>query len=366
MLRNLFVPVVMTSLVLLMFPPAHAAAEKTAAPAAVEAAPKANPPPPPSPPANPRAKIQDDIASAVLTAMIKSDDPRALALSAKFMRNADLAPNEERSEENQNARQEAQLAKAFGLIAKPEHKAAEGFVRYAVASFCVAFPDRKLCAEKDRLIEYANQDMTNAVPWIMVAAREFAAGRNLEAQLFLARAADAKTSSWYYREAVATALQYANRAKGVDAKFADASVVAFTVAGGTTIPEFRRLSQMCAPSPEGKLPEGRYEACRKIAALLQNKAETNVEMIVALRALERMATGENKADEAKQHEAALTRFQGDINRLWKEAMKFPPTTPAEAERVTAFVTELATSGERAATVSAQKKYLVAAATLPAK
>jgi hypothetical protein len=321
---------------------------------------KANPPPPPAPPANPRADIQENIARAVLATMAKSDDPRAIALSSKFARTMDTPEGKERPSAEQDDRQEAALAKALAMIDKPEHKSAANFVRFSVASFCNAFVERKLCAARDRMVEFANNDATNVVPWIMVAAREFAAGRQLEAQLFLDKAASAKSSTWYYQEAIALAKKYADSAKGVDAKFGDAAAVTFLVAGQVTLPEFRRYSQMCNPDAEGKLPEGRYQACRKVAALLQS-GDTNVETIVGLRALERMALGENKADEAKQHADALTKFQGDISRLWREHLKFPPTNAADAARVTAFVADAASVGERLATITAQKTYFTSTA-----
>lgn len=325
---------------------------------------KANPPPPPAPPANPRAEIQENIARTVLAAMTKSDDPRAIALSSKFARIVDVPEGKELPTAEQDDRQEAALTKALAMIEKPEHKGAANFVRFSVASFCNAFTERKLCAARDRMVEFANNDATNAVPWVMVAAREFAAGRQLEAQLFLDRAATAKTSTWYYQEALALGKKYADNAKGVDAKLGDAVAVTFLLAGQLTLPEFRRYSQMCNPDGEGKLPPGRYEACRKVAAVLMT-GDTNVETIVGLRALERMALGESKAEEAKRHADALTKFQGDISKLWRDHMKFPPTNAQEAARVSAYVTDAASMGERLATVAAQKKFMAEVAS-PAK
>ncbi len=316
-------------------------------------------PPPPALKPHPRAEAQDRIGKTILQSMMASEDPRALALSAKFARTAGMSAGEPRKQEEQDAIQEALLAKAFKMIAEPQHKSADGFVRYAVASFCLGFPDRKLCAEKDRVLELANLQMSNAIPWLMVASREFSQGRNLESQVFLERATTATSVNWYFREAMEVANQYARKAKEIDDNFADAAVVTFNVGGETTIPDYKRYTQMCNPNPEGKLPDGRYEACRKVAALLINLGETNIDAIVAIKALERMALGEKKENDAKRHNTELAEFQAGISRLWKIYLKYPPTTPAEASLITTFVSDLVTSGERAATVTAQKKFFVA-------
>lgn len=305
----------------------------------------------PAAPVNPRVAVIARITKSALQTMAKSNDPVALVLSAKYVRDADLKPGEERTEVQKNYLQLAALTRAKKLST---HKNS-GLVDFQIAMFCIGLPKEPICDGKDTLELFAQREPTTSVGWVVLAGREFAQGRNPNAQTYLQKAAKAKKSVWFYKEGGAVALKYAKAVKGVDIKPGDAEAAAFDLMGGMTLPTYKRLSQMCMPDPESKLPEGRYPVCRQIAQLLIDDSETNLEVLVGYSVLERLAIGEKKDEQAKSALAQYNTLQTANDFLWKTVLKFPPQTDADGSGLVLYFADLASQGEVSATRLALKR-----------
>jgi hypothetical protein len=231
-------------------------------------------------------------------------------------------------------------------LVKTERERAQ--VEFEVALFCMGFIDLKLCQGEDRVLKYGQNHPENAVAWIMVAAREFARGFHPEAQIFLALAAKSDSTDWFYRDALQVALKYARELKQPGAVLGDAEVVAFDIAGQLTIPAFSRLSQMCNPDPTGKLPDGRYEACHRIAKIMIDHGQTNVELSVGYRVEQRLAEGEKNEAAGKEAGAKFAALQAANKFLW-EKNKYPPVSIEDAKALVNYVVDVASVGEVKAT-----------------
>ena len=333
---------------------ATSAAANVPAPATNSTAVVATPAPVPTPaPVNPRVAVIERISQAALQAMSQSNDPVALVLSAKYVRDANLKPGEQRDDVEKADLQAAALMRAQKLTTKENR----GFVYSQIAMFCLGFPAKSLCNGVDPAQTFAESAPENVTGWLIMAGRDFSQGLNAIAQTYLEKAANAKSSAWFYKEGAANALKYAKKVKGpaIKIKAGDAEAAVFTILNGITLPAYKQFSQMCNPDGEGKLPEGRYPLCRQVAQLLIDQGETNVELFVGYKALERLANGEKKADEAK---LALDRYnatQAAIDFLWKSTLKFPPQTGTEAVGFKAYFADFVQYGEVKATRNALKR-----------
>jgi len=332
--------------------PATADEPKSDAPAsASNSTPIVAPATTPVAPINPRVAVIERIAQAAWKAMAKSSDPVALVLSAKYVRDAGLKAGEERTDAQKLDLQSAALAKAKKL-STPQNS---GFENFQIAMFCIGFPDKPVCGDRDPVQAFAESAPDNAIGWLAIAGRDYGRGLNTIAQASLEKAAKAKTLVWFYKEGAAVALRYAKAAKDPDTKAGDAEAAAFELLGGMTLPAYNRFSQMCRPDPEGKLPEGRYPLCRKVAQLLIAQGETNVELLVGYRVLERLAAGEKKTDEAKVAADSHSAIQAAIEQLWKLSLKFPPQSAADGAALTHYFDDLVKQGEVSATRLAIKR-----------
>ncbi len=312
--------------------------------------------------ADKRQAIEQEIVQNTLAAMAASNDAVAVALSAKSVRLAGVESGKTRTTIEQDGLQAAAMRRAMTLaesiqdIAKRDETLA--FVRFVLANQCAGLPNQPFCLERNPLFQFVNNHPTNTYGWMLFAATEFAMGRNMETGILLKRASNESALDWHYSQAMEIGLRYA-RSVGPSISASDkAGVVesaAFTVAGEMPLPPFHRFSQMCNPDPEGKLPDGRYEVCRMLANRMITFGKSNIEVIVGLRALERMALGEKKDAEARDYGNQLADFQARINMLWKEKLTYPPTNPKEAVQFAAFLDEMILVGERRATEYMQKK-----------
>ena len=330
--------------------PSAAANTSGAVPAASSAAAVAAQTPIPAP-VNPRLAVIERISQAALRAMSQSNDPVALVLSAKYVRDANLKPEEKRDDAEKADLQAAALMRAQKLMTKES----SGFVNSQIAMYCLGFPAKSLCNGADPAQTFAESSPENVTGWLIMAGREFSQGLNAIAQTYLEKAANAKSSAWFYKEGAAYALKYAKKVKGPAIKAGDAEAAAFTILNGMTMPSYKQFSQMCNPDGEGKLPEGRYPLCRQVAQLLIDQGETNVELFVGYKALERLANGVKKADEAK---AALDRYnttQAAIDFLWKSTLTFPPQTARDTVGFKAYFADFLKYGEVKATRNALKR-----------
>ncbi len=312
-----------------------------------------------------RAEIHQRIVQSALALMASSNDPSAIALSAKSVRLSDQEDGKVRTDADQDKRQEAALQKAWQLAedtTSPEQRElARSFVQFVMASHCAGLINAPMCLERNRVIDFANNFPRNAIGWLIFAGSEFLQGRNIETQVLLSRASNEPDLDWYFSRAVGMGLHYARLAAksagGLD-RFADEEVAALMIAGELTMPQFSRFSQMCNPDPEGTLSTGRYEICRKMAEKMIAIGKTNIEMMVGLRAMERMAQGEKKDDEAKMYGERLAKFQSGITTLWKTKLSYPPTKTTDAAEFTGFVNDLIRVGERQATENLMRKFAI--------
>ncbi|MBL8510787.1 MAG: hypothetical protein JNM52_03995 [Betaproteobacteria bacterium] len=300
-----------------------------------------------------RALARERHLQAAREAMLHSSDALALLLTAKYARTVDTKPDETRSTEEQNERQIAVLTRALEGVENNERK--RSLVEFQVALFCMGLSESSLCKGDDRVLKFAESHRDNVVGWVMVAGREFAQGRNPSAQIYLAKAAKAKSVDWYYRDAAKAAFEYAKAAAPKDVPVGDVEVVAFTLLEELTLPAYQRFSQMCNPDPEGKLPEGRYAACKKVAQMLQEKAETNIEVMVGYRAAQRLAEGEKKAVVAEQAGNTFKAWQAATSYLWGSALSYPPKTEKDAQGLSDYFAALVAKGEKQATLAALKR-----------
>ncbi len=314
-----------------------------------------------------REAIQQKIVHAALTAMAASNDSAAVALSAKTTRLAELEPGKTRTTAEQDQRQTNALRNALRLAeSAPEGESQRSnlsFVHFVLANHCAGLINEPLCLERNRLIDYTNIDPDNTYGWLTFASSEFMLGRNMEAQIFMNRAAGQKKLDMHYSHAARIGLVYAKEAArsiAGAALFGNTEVAALMLAGELTMPPFQRFTQMCNPPADGVLPEGRYMACRAIAMRMIELGKTNLEAIVGLRAMERMALGEKKDADAKKFADRLASFQAGITTLWKEKLAYPPTNSMEATLFAEFLDDLILVGERSATVNMQKKFGIGA------
>ncbi|MEI6738000.1 MAG: hypothetical protein WCL29_05925, partial [Pseudomonadota bacterium] len=269
----------------------------------------------------------------------------------------------ERSNAEQDERQAEAMRRSLTLaeaITDPVIRNKElSFVRYIPANNCLALVNELFCLGQNPMFVYVNNHSANAYGWILFASSEYTQGRNKETQVLLTRATNEPELDWYYSRAVEIGRNQARLVAQtvLGAKeFADAEAAALTIAGELTMPPFQRFSQMCNPDPTGKLPDGRYDACRKLANRMIDSGKTNIEAIVGLRAMERMALGEKNEAEAKIHSERLAKLQEGIDLLWKTALKFPPTNAKEADDFASYVNDLIAVGERQATESMKQKF----------
>ncbi len=319
------------------------------------------------PDADARQAIQQQIVQEALAAMAASSDAAAIALSAKTARLAGLEPGKTRTNAEQDKRQTDALQNALRLAESQtdaeKRRSDLSFVQFVLANHCAGLLNEPFCLERNRLIDYTNSHPDHVYGWLTFASSEFMLGRNLETQIFMNRAAQQIQVDLYYSQAARIGLAYA---KVVAKTIAGAStlgnmqVAALMLAGELTMPPFQRFTQICNPPADGVLPEGRYEACRAIATRMITAGKTNLEVIVGLRAMERMALGEKKDAEAKKFADRLAGFQAGITTLWKEKLAYPPTNSKEATLFAEFLDDLILVGERRATVNMQKKFGIGA------
>lgn len=317
-------------------------------------APAATPSSPPVAPANPRVAVIQRISQAALQAMAASEDPVALVLSAKYARDANMKFDDKRSDAQKDDLQAAALTRAKQLAEKiVADKKMTGLVDFQIAMFCLGIPAQPVCGSDRKAVDvalgFAENNPENVTGWIIMAAREYAQGQNAASQSHLAKAAKAKTSTWYYKEALATALKYAKEVRAADIgreiKTGDAQAAAFELSGWLTLPPYKRFSQMCAPDAKGKLPSGRYPLCDRVAQLLVDQGETSLELLVGYKALERLVTGAKKTNQAKTASTHYTALQAAIDFIWKTKLKFPPQSDADGAGLAAYVADLIQFGE---------------------
>ena len=305
-------------------------------------------------PVNPRLAVIDRIGKAALKAMAVSDDPIALVLSAKYVRDADMKDSEKRDEAKMDALQAAMMMRAKQLADKSN----KGFVDFQIAMFCLGLPDKPVCSSDagagDAVRAYAESDPSNITGWIIMAAREYASSNTDAATAFLKKAAAGKTSNWFYQDAVGLTFKYAKNVNEPLAKIGDPESASFIISGAITLPPYKRLSQMCAPNSEGILPVGRYAACHKIAARLVSKGVSNLEVLVGYKIQERLALGKKNTKLAQSSASNYESTQAAIDYLWKTKMKFPPETDKNGEQLTKYFANFMAYGEAGATRMALK------------
>ena len=286
--------------------------------------------------------------------MAASDDPVALVLSAKYARDADLKDGEKRDDAKKDALQAAALMRAKQLA----DKSSSGFVDFQIALFCLGLPHKPVCASEagagDAVRAYAESDPSNMTGWIIMAAREYASSNNDAALSFLKKAANSKTSRWFYQDAVAVAFNYAKEIPEPVARVGDRESAAFVISGALTLPPYKRLTQLCAPNPEGILPAGRYAACQQIAAQLVRKGVSNLEVLVGHKIQERLAVGKKNTKLAQSSARNYDSTQAAIDYLWKTKMKFPPVTDEEGIQLAHYFADFIMHGEVSATQKALK------------
>ncbi len=301
-------------------------------------------------PATTREAVQQRIADAALAAMLRSDEAEAVAIAAKSVRKTDLKEGEKRSEEDETARHAAALSRALELAPNGDE-----LVEYQVVAFCLGNAKQKLCAGEDRAQNYANRYLDNVLGWLTMAGREYSTGFNDIAQVFLESAAKATRSEWHFAKTVAIARRYVNQVVDKDARPGDRDVAALTVAGEMTLPPFGRFAQMCNPGPMKKLPEGRFPLCRKVANIIMEQGQTNVERDLALRTIQRLNEGEDKVVEGVKPGDMFTARQAAFKHLWSVVAKYPPQTDADAAVLTTFIDDLLSVGEIKASERALQK-----------
>lgn len=305
-----------------------------------------------------RAAVIERIARSALQTMSVSDDPIALVLSAKYVRDANVKNDEMRSEAQKDDLQLAALGRAKQLADKKN----SGFVDFQIAILCLALPSKSACSSDDAVgagdavRAFAESDPSNITGWIIMAAREFSSSNNDIAQTYLEKAAESKTSNWFYKEATATAFRYTNAVVDAEINQGDAEAAAFAIAGAITLPPYKRVSQMCAPSPDGKLPSGRFEACDRIAAILVEHGQSNLEIMVGHKVSERLAIGKNNTAQAQTAARQYAALQSAIDYLWTEKMKFPPQTPPDGAGLVAYFADFIKYGEYRATQRAMMRF----------
>jgi len=299
----------------------------------------------PAPPVNPRLAVIDRVSMAAMAAMAASNDPSAVALSAKYLRDANLKPEEKRDFAQKNDIQMAALMRAKQLADKQRN----GLVDFQISMYCLGFPAKPLCLAGDPVREFAESTPDNAIGWLIMAAREFSQGMLVILGPYLEKAGQAKFSDWYYPQAAATALQFAKAVVEPMRKPGDDEAAAFDLLNGMTLAPFQQFTQMCHPDAEGKLPEGRYPICRRAAKVLIDHGRTQVEPVVGLRALERLAIGEKLTDDAKRAAEQVESVEAAGKFVWQSIQKFPPVTDLDGERLVRYFADLTRHGERRAT-----------------
>ncbi len=324
------------------------AAASPAAPAPISTP---TPAPTPAPPDNPRLAVIERITKAAMQAMAASNDANALALAAKYMREANMKAGETREPEQKADLQMTTLARAKQLADKQN----SGLVDFQIAMFCLGFPAKSLCTVEDRLATFADADPDNAMGWISMAAREYTQGLINIAGPHLEKAGAAKRSVWFYHVAAATALRYANAVVEPMRKPGDDEAAAFGLLDGMMVPPFRLFAQLCNPSPEGKLPDGRYPICRRAAQVLIDKGESQAEPAIGYRALERLANGEKLPEKAKEAADGVAAFEAAGRYVWQSLQKFPPQSDDDGKALVVFFADLVKHGERRATALALQR-----------
>jgi hypothetical protein len=301
---------------------------------------------------NPRLAVIERIVKSAQEAMAASEDARAIALTAKYAREAELKAGEVREEKEKSDRHMQALQRAKQL----SKKADEDFVDFQIVTFCLAFPAKSMCLRGDPIREFAEKHPENLVGWLTMAAREYTNGLLSFAGTYLERAAKATVNDWYYRVAAETALRYARAVKEPDRRAGDDEAAAFGLLGGLTVPPYRQFAQMCNPNPEGKLPEGRYPLCRKVAQTLLDRGEGLVEVGIANGVLMRLAKGENLAEQEKAAANQLVARDEITKFIWQSRVNYPPRTDQDGEFIAAFFRDLLKEGERKATELALSRF----------
>ena len=302
-------------------------------------------------PVNPRVAVIERITKAAMQAMAASNDAIAVALSAKYMREANLKAGETREPEQKNDLQMAALVRAKQLA----DKQGSSLVDFQMAMFCLGFPAKSLCVAPDPVLAFAESDPDNAMGWIAMAVREFTQGLLNLAGPHLEKAGAAKRSVWFYHVAAATALKYAKAVEEPMRKVGDNEAAAFGLLDGMMVPPFRLFAQLCNPSPEGKLPEGRYPICRRAAQVLIDEGQSQAEPAIGYRVLERLANGEKLPDQATLASASVMAFEAAGRFVWQSIQKFPPQSDADGAALVQYFADLIQHGERRATQLALKR-----------
>ncbi len=306
-------------------------AKESAKPAEVEAAKSAT-----------REAVRARIADAAMTAMLASGDADAMVLVAKWARK-DKAPDgitDPGKDDEANERQAAVLSKALSLSPTPSE-----LVEYQVVAFCETLPKMKLCEDQNRTLNFANHHIENVTGWITAAAHQFTTGFNEIAQIMLESGAKATRSDWFYSRGLAVARRYVKAVEDKDAQPGDAEVAIERIGREVSMPPYPRFAQMCNPNAEGKLPDGRYALCRKVANLLLEQGKSVREQDLALGVLMRLANGEKDNDKAKLYQDRMKARRDSVSYVWDKLAKFPPQSEADAKFFARFIDDTIEQGE---------------------